>query len=400
MPSGRGRYTTSPNIATALPLILVPSTPGHPHRLGPRQDGSGSTSATPLVLKPTTTTAADFHSTLVPLLQRRLCAQGTPFSSFREDFQAQISARTPASTFASTFVSRNPHEIRVHEQYKRLGDDQTQPYLNLRLPEPQSPCRSAQDYERPTKNDSTHLYDSALYFATPPCTTGRKTDGNIVSKLKPVVKQCLDNPIFFVRFDLKGAYFEGTPILFLQQLQSATASTLAVPAARLKLKYPQFTWNNRQGTPTQAHRCQKYSRSTGCYKAHSNLLVLREKARARAARRRQEVKGTQSEEALKASARLDHARFRERNQAELAHRQRTRRAQAYVEKHGWDAWVDHNDRLTFHAQKRTAAAQKQLDDDLAEAEEEAEWAARRLEQAQGASGLSCSAVDAGGDDDD
>ncbi|KAJ7030994.1 hypothetical protein C8F04DRAFT_1186272 [Mycena alexandri] len=117
--------------------------------------------------------------------------------------------------------------------------------------------------------------------------------------------------------------------------------------------------------------------------------------------RRQEVKGTQLEEASKASARLNHARFRERNQAELAHRQRTRRAEAYVEKYGWDAWADHNDRLTFHAQKRAAAAQKQVDDDLAEAEEEAEWAARRIEQAQGASGLSCSAVDTGaGDDDD
>ncbi|KAJ7693267.1 hypothetical protein B0H16DRAFT_1751586 [Mycena metata] len=119
----------------------------------------------------------------------------------------------------------------------------------------------------------------------------------------------------------------------------------------------------------------------------ANLLALREKAWARVARRRQEVKGTESEEALKASARLNHARFRERNQAELAHRQRTRRAQA--------------DRLNFHAQKRAATVQRQLDDDLAEAEEEAEWAARQLEQAQGAPGLSYSTIDTGaGDDDD
>ncbi|KAJ7738817.1 hypothetical protein B0H16DRAFT_1729791 [Mycena metata] len=133
----------------------------------------------------------------------------------------------------------------------------------------------------------------------------------------------------------------------------------------------------------------------------ANLLALREKARARVTRRREQAKGTELEVGLKASERLNHARSRERNKAELAHRQRTRRAQAYVAKHGWDAWVDHSDRLNLHAQKRTATAQRQLDEDLAEAEEEAEWAARRLKQAQGASGLSCSAIDAGaGDDDD
>ncbi|KAJ7018160.1 hypothetical protein C8F04DRAFT_1199340 [Mycena alexandri] len=152
-----------------------------------------------------------------------------------------------------------------------------------------------------------------------------------------------------------------------------------------------FAWNNGEGTPTQAHRYQKYSRSTGRNKTVSTSFCDKRR------RRRQEIKGTESEEALKASARLNHAHFRERNQAELAQRQRSRRAKAYVEKHGWDAWADHSARRNFHAQKRAAAAQNKLDDDLAEAEEEAEWAARRLEQAQG---VSCSAIDAGADDDD
>ncbi|KAJ7024474.1 hypothetical protein C8F04DRAFT_1192392 [Mycena alexandri] len=281
--------------------------------------------------------------------------------SCNDAYAHKISARTPASTFASTFVSRNPHEIRVHEQYKRLGDDQTQPYLNLRLPEPQSPCRSAQDYERPTKNDSTHLYDSALYFATPPCTTGRKTDGNIVSKLKPVVKQCLDNISDIVL-----------------KTQDSKFGTFKIGSHGITAKAPRPKHTDVKSTPAQLAATKRYRQA--------NLLVLREKARARVARRRQEVKGTQSEEALKASARLDHARFRERPNLHTGR-------ELDVPRH-------HNDRLTFHAQKRTAAAQKQLDDDLAEAEEEAEWAARRLEQAQGASGLSCSAVDAGGDDDD
>ncbi|KAJ7042237.1 hypothetical protein C8F04DRAFT_1176397 [Mycena alexandri] len=123
-----GRLHHQTNIATTSPLGLgldeLNSGAGDP-------DVSVSTSATPLVLKPTTTTTttADFHSTL--------CFVYRP---------------TPASTFAS----RNPREIQVPEQYKCLRDDRTQPYLNFRLPKFQSPCRSAQDYEHPTKNDSTH----------------------------------------------------------------------------------------------------------------------------------------------------------------------------------------------------------------------------------------------------
>ncbi|KAJ7030993.1 hypothetical protein C8F04DRAFT_1186271 [Mycena alexandri] len=166
---------------------------------------SASTSATPLVLKPTTTTTADFHSTLVPLfattpMRTRHALFFLPQRLSSSDFckliyVARISALYTTQPLASTFASRIPLEIRVPEQYKCLRDDRTQPYLNFRLPKFHSPCRSAQDYEHPTKNDSTHCitttsyprlsprqYDSALYFAesTPPRTSGRKTDGNIV----------------------------------------------------------------------------------------------------------------------------------------------------------------------------------------------------------------------------
>ncbi|KAJ7042234.1 hypothetical protein C8F04DRAFT_1252212 [Mycena alexandri] len=129
----------------------------------------------------------------------------------------------------------------------------------------------------------------------------------------------------------------------------------------------------------RGHELQGENPIVGCPPVSSFQTIFR--------RRRQEVKGTQLEEASKASARLIHARFRERPNLHTGRE--------------LDVLRHHNDRLTFHAQKRAAAAQKQLDDDLAEAEEEAEWAARQLEQAQGASGLSCSAVDTGaGDDDD
>ncbi|KAJ7764814.1 hypothetical protein B0H16DRAFT_1454634 [Mycena metata] len=313
----------------------------------PTRTVSASTSARPLVFKVlpvSTTTAADFHSTLPGTpswWQRRLCAQGTHFSlPSAADFHSTLPG-TP-SWWQRRLCAQGTHFSLPSAKTFKPGFPQLP--LGPKTFASRNPARGSSTRAIQISETTPRQYDTTLALVQAP---GFESD----------------------RYDELGSGMANLPWIF-QPTEDVLVKTC--------IKSLQLT-----------------------VFGYDNLLALREKARARVARRREQAKGTELEVGLKASERLNHARFRERNKAELAHRQRTRRAQAYVAKHGWDAWVDHSDRLNLHAQKRTATAQRQLDEDLAEAEEEAEWAARRLKQAQGVSGLSCSAIDASaGDDDD